>query len=101
MNIIGSTMNARTFATKMDFLLRTGDDSTLVLVVGRFHKRYVKTELNRMKSIEAVVFATMSSIWKFWNGKSQKFDRDGQPSPEADALPRHFRFSTHQAVNGK
>ncbi len=61
---------------EMDFILRTGDDSVVVLVIGRFHKRYAKIDLARLKSIEAVVFTAMDNIWKFWNGKSQKFDRD-------------------------
>ena len=44
---------------EMDFLIRTDSDSTLVLVVGRFHKRYVKAEITRLKAIEAVIFETM------------------------------------------
>lgn len=61
---------------EMDFLIRTSDDSTLVLVVGRFHKRYVKSELARLEAIEAVVFETMQNIWKTWSGKSRESTRD-------------------------
>lgn len=59
-----------------DFLLRTASDTTLVLVVGRFHKRYSKSDMDRIASIEAVVFTTMQSIWKSWSGKTQEQDRD-------------------------
>jgi DNA-binding CsgD family transcriptional regulator len=60
---------------EMDFLLDTSGDSTLVLVVGRFHKKYVKTELDRMQSIEAVIFASMKSIWEHWDNKSRRVER--------------------------
>ncbi|MGI9201005.1 MAG: helix-turn-helix transcriptional regulator [Woeseiaceae bacterium] len=60
---------------EMDFLIRT-DDATLVLVVGRFHKRYSKAEVARLDSIAAIIFATMQNIWKNWNGKSRQHGRD-------------------------
>ena len=60
---------------EMDFLIRTGD-ATLVLVVGRFHKRYSKADVARLDSIAAVIFATMQNIWKNWNGKSREQGRD-------------------------
>lgn len=60
---------------EMDFLLNTSDDSTLVLVVGRFHKRYVKAELQRMRAIEAVIFASMRSIWERWDNSSRRVKR--------------------------
>lgn len=60
---------------EMDFLLNTGDDSTLVLVVGRFHKRYVKAELQRMRAIEAVIFASMHSIWQRRDNSSRRVKR--------------------------
>jgi DNA-binding CsgD family transcriptional regulator len=59
-----------------DFLLRTASDTTLVLVVGRFHKRYSKSDMDRIASIEAVVFTTMQSIWKSWHGNTQEQNRD-------------------------
>ena len=60
---------------EMDFLIRTGD-VTLVLVVGRFHKRYSKADVARLDSIAAIIFATMQNIWKNWNGKSREQGRD-------------------------
>lgn len=60
---------------EMDFLLDTNGDSTLVLVVGRFHKKYVKTELERMQSIEAVIFESMRSIWEHWDNKARRVER--------------------------
>ena len=61
---------------EMDFLIRTGADATLVLVVGRFHKRYAKAELARLESIEAVVFSTMRSIWQGYKGQSREASGD-------------------------
>lgn len=61
---------------EMDFLIRTDDDVTLVLVVGRFHRRYSKTDAARLDSIAAIIFATMQNIWKNWNGKSRQQGRD-------------------------
>jgi len=61
---------------ELDFLLPAGADDKLVLVIGRFHKRFNKTELRRMKSIEAVVFSTLAEIWKSWHGKSKEQQRD-------------------------
>jgi DNA-binding CsgD family transcriptional regulator len=60
---------------EMDFLIRAGD-ATLVLVVGRFHKRYSKADVARLNSIAAIIFATMQNIWKNWNGKSRERGRD-------------------------
>ena len=61
---------------EMDFLLDTPGSSTLVLVVGRFHKMYNKSELDKMKSIEAVIFAAMRNIWLQWDTKSRATERD-------------------------
>ncbi len=60
---------------EMDFLLDTGGDATLVLVVGRLRKKYVKTELSKLQSIEAVIFASMRSIWQHWDNKSRRVQR--------------------------
>jgi DNA-binding CsgD family transcriptional regulator len=61
---------------EMDFLLPAGPDATLVLIVGRFHKRFNSRELRRMKSIEAIIFSTLGTIWKSWCGESQDHQRD-------------------------
>lgn len=61
---------------EVDFLLRTDTDTTLVLVVGRFHKRYYKSEVERLNSIEAVVFTVMRSIWQAWEGTSKARRKD-------------------------
>ncbi|MEM7294667.1 MAG: helix-turn-helix transcriptional regulator [Pseudomonadota bacterium] len=61
---------------ELDFLLPAGPDDNLVLVVGRFHKRFNKTELGRMRSIEAIIFSTLAEIWKGWHGKPQQSRRD-------------------------
>ena len=61
---------------EMDFLLDVGAETTVVLVVGRFHKRYVKAELQRMKSVEAVIFASMRAIWEQRSSKSRRVERN-------------------------
>ena len=61
---------------EIDFVLGNSGDSTLVLVVGRFHKRYVKAELDKMKSIEAVIFETMQNVWQRWDTKSRATGRN-------------------------
>ena len=61
---------------EMDFLIRTANDSTLALVVGRVHKRYAKTEISRLESIEAIIFSTMGSIWQGYKGQSREASGD-------------------------
>lgn len=63
---------------EMDFLLPAGPDAKLVLVVGRFHKRFNRRELSRMESIEAIIFSTLATIWKSWCGESQEHHRDNR-----------------------
>lgn len=61
---------------ELDFLIRTDDDTTLVLVVGRFHKRYSKAEVGRLESIAAIIFATMQNVWTTWKPESRGRGRD-------------------------
>lgn len=61
---------------EMDFLLPAGPDDRLVLVVGRFHKRFNKNELQRMQSIEAMIFTAMQQIWEAGHGQAQGGMRD-------------------------
>ena len=63
---------------EMDFLVPAGPKAKLVLVVGRFHRRFSKNELRRMESIEAIIFSTMAQIWEAERGMSQANSRDGR-----------------------
>lgn len=53
---------------EMDFLLRVADGSTLVFVVGRRQKRFSKSEVDRLRLIEQIVYAAMQNIWQRADG---------------------------------
>lgn len=61
---------------ELDFLVPAAPDAKLVLVIGRFHKRFSKRELGRIQSIEAIIFQAMSGIWASWHGPAQEQIRD-------------------------
>ncbi len=61
---------------EMDFLLRVSDRSTLVLVVGRREKMFTKSELDRLRLIEAMVHAAMRNIWERWSVDQGNAGRD-------------------------
>lgn len=60
---------------EMDFLLGTGGDATLVLVVGRFDRRFVKAELEKLHAVEAVIFATLRAVWQQLDPKEGQTSR--------------------------
>lgn len=62
---------------EMDFLLRVADGSTLVFVVGRRQKRFSKSDVDRLRLIEQVVYAAMQNIWRHSDGNRRKM-RDGR-----------------------
>lgn len=49
---------------EMDYLVKVAAGSTLVLVVGRRHKMFTKSELQRLRLIAAIVYAAMQNIWQ-------------------------------------
>lgn len=51
---------------EMDFLLNVDESSTLVLVVGQRQRMFSKTDLERLRLIENLVYAAMQSIWQHW-----------------------------------
>jgi DNA-binding CsgD family transcriptional regulator len=61
---------------EMDFLLPAGQEAKLVMVVGRFHKRFTKHDLRRVASIEAIIFSTMAEIWAGRRGPTDEQGRD-------------------------
>jgi DNA-binding CsgD family transcriptional regulator len=61
---------------EMDFLLSVSDRSTLVLVVGRREKMFTKSELDRLRLIEAMVHAAMRNIWDRWSADKGNIGRD-------------------------
>ncbi len=61
---------------EMDYLMSVTADSTLVLVVGRRHKMFGKAELQRLRSIEQMVYAVMQNIWRQWDGDTRDSRRD-------------------------
>jgi DNA-binding CsgD family transcriptional regulator len=52
---------------EMDFLVDVSDRSSLVLVIGRRTRKFSKTELGRLRRIEAIVHAGMQNIWRLWS----------------------------------
>lgn len=61
---------------EMDFLVRVSNDTTLVLVVGRFHRMYGKAELQRLRSIQEVVYVAMQAIWRQQHADTRTADRN-------------------------
>jgi len=61
---------------EMDFLVEISARTTLALVVGRRHRRFARSELDRLKTIEPIVRASMQRIWDLREGD------DGQASDE-------------------
>ena len=61
---------------EMDFLLSVTDGTTLVLVVGRRHSAFAKSDLSRLRLIEQVVYAAMQNIWHRWDMDARDTDRN-------------------------
>jgi len=56
---------------EMDFLLKVSDDTALVLVVGRRHKMFTRSELARLRLIEKMLYAAMQNIWQRWRSNTR------------------------------
>ena len=48
---------------EMDFLLGINRNSTLVIVVGRTERRFSRSELRQLRTIEPLVLAAMQRVW--------------------------------------
>ena len=51
---------------EMDFLTPVSRETTIVLVVGRRTRMFVKAELHRLELIEPMVQASIQRIWRAW-----------------------------------
>ncbi len=63
-------------ADEMDFLIDVGDDSTLVLVVGRWHNRFARSEIDALRWLEPIVRSSMRRIWSAWADRHSGDERD-------------------------
>ena len=63
-------------ADEMDFILDVESTTTLVLVVGRWEKRFSRSEVARLRVIEPIVRAAMQRIWDAWAARYSDEDRD-------------------------
>ncbi len=61
---------------EMDFLADVGDDCTLVLVVGRWHTRFSRSEIDALKWLEPIVLSSMRRIWSAWADRHSGAERD-------------------------
>lgn len=61
---------------EMDFLVNVVAGSTLVLVVGRRHRMFAKSDLQRLRLIEKIVYAAMQTIWRRWARAAHHNSRD-------------------------
>jgi len=63
-------------ADEMDFLLDTDTNSTLVLVVGRWEARFLRSDVARLRVMEPIVKAAMQRIWTAWAARHSGDERD-------------------------
>lgn len=63
-------------ADEMDFLLDIDRPTTLVLVVGRWEKRFSRTDVASLHWLEPIVNAAMQRIWDTWSAQHSGDDRD-------------------------
>jgi len=63
-------------ADEMDFLLDTDTNSTLVLVVGRWEKRFSRPDVSALHLMEPIVKAAMQRIWDTWAARHSDDERD-------------------------
>lgn len=61
---------------EMDYLVGVTETVTLVLVVGRREKMFMRAELERLRLIEPVVVAAMRNIWDSWLPRDESAGRD-------------------------
>lgn len=61
---------------EMDFLLDISKTTTLALVIGRRGRRFSRPELRRLREIGDIVRAAMQNIWRRWNARDDKQQRD-------------------------
>lgn len=63
-------------ADEMDFLLDVDAQTTLVLVVGRWDKRFSRSDVASLHWLEPIVRAAMQRIWQAWSIQHSGDDRD-------------------------
>jgi len=63
-------------ADEMDFILDTDAKTTLVLVVGRWERRFSRSDVSSFSTIEPIVRAAMVKIWVEWSARHSEDERD-------------------------
>lgn len=61
---------------EMDFLLDIDQNSTLVLVVGRWETRFTRSDVAHLGLMEPIVKAAMQRIWDAWAARNSGDKRD-------------------------
>ena len=63
-------------ADEMDFLLDVENSTTLVLVVGRWEKRFTRSEVADLRLVEPIVTAALRRLWETWADRHSGDERD-------------------------
>jgi DNA-binding CsgD family transcriptional regulator len=63
-------------ADEMDFLADIDGQTTLVLVVGRWEKRFSRSDVAALHWLEPIVNAAMRRIWDAWSAQHSDDERD-------------------------
>jgi DNA-binding CsgD family transcriptional regulator len=63
-------------ADEMDYLLDVDRQTTVVMVVGRWEKRFSMPEVESLHWLEPIVNAAMRRIWDAWSAQHSDDDRD-------------------------
>lgn len=81
-------------ADEMDFLLDTDTNSTLVLVVGRWEKRFSRSDDSALRLMEPIVKAAMQRIWAAWAARHSDEERDLSMHQRLTQCFEHFGESS-------
>ena len=81
-------------ADEMDFLLDADTNSTLVLVVGRWEARFLRSDVARLRVMEPIVKAAMQRIWNAWAARHTEDERDLSMHQRLTQCFEHFGESS-------
>ena len=81
-------------ADEMDFILDTGSNSTLVLVVGRWETRFSRSDVASLRTMEPIVRAAMQRIWNTWSARHSDDERDLSMHQRLTQCFEHFGETT-------
>lgn len=84
-------------ADEMDFLLDVDQNSTLVLVVGRWETRFSRSDVARLRLLEPIAKAAMQRIWDVWAARHSSDEHDFSMHRRLTQCFEHFgEFSLTQ-----